>query len=1074
MSCPRCGYENSALARFCSNCGAELVRATAEAEERKLVSALFIDVVGSTARADEADPEDVRDFLRRYHRPVLEQIKRYGGTIEKFIGDAVLAIFGAPTSHGDDAERAVRCGLDIIEAVRDLNAADPTFRLSVRLAISTGEAVVTLGGAHERGEMLATGDVLNSAARLQAAAPANRLVVGARTHAATQRVIEYEAMPAVKAKGKGAPLDAWIAIAPAAGQSVLAPMVGRDAELKLLRDLFEKARRERRPHVMTVIGPAGIGKSRLTIEFLRAVDAAGGRRMRGRCLPYSEQAGYQASVEHIKELAGVLESDVPQAARAKVAEMLAALFPPEEVADIVRFVSLLIGLGIDEPVEMRQPLFYAVRRLIEAVSEEGATLFTFEDLHLSDASQLELLNYLCDQLRDVPAAFLITARPELDEKQPALDAGRLEHTKIVLEPLSAADSEALVRPLAPPENVPSLVEMAGGNPLFLEELAATQDAVVLPTNVHEAIASHIDALPQAQRTVLLDASVVGQTFWLGVVRSLATDGDSNLVACLDSLVARGMIRRAARSVVAGEVQFSFKHSLVREVAYQTLTRAARRTRHETVARHLERLPGLDLAGFATVLAHHWRGAGENQKAVEYLLIAAGRAGAAWAREEMAGLYQSAIDLAGDQDPELRRRIALQRALANVHLTDFERGTPQLEELLPQLEGSDRVEALLGLAWSTYWQEDVGAALIFSGQAAELANRVGEPELIAPAIAYRALSHEGVGELREAYTIFEEARRSWVPGTRLAELAMVNEQQSDLAYWMGDHVIAERLAKVAYELGGKAHSIQPLLRGGAWTGLAIAAQGRSEEAIEWLERIFVRAQDMDPRWGAATLNYSSLAFRDMFMFDEARRRNERALLIVAERGAWGMPELESEIDMLFTDLAVGDFGRVQVTFPRLWDAAINGKAWRPWLGGTRLALVRAELARLTEDAVATAEHARDALERARKTHRKKYEAGARAVLGSALVESKHAADGLAHLRAAVDLSDQVGSPTPRWQHRVMLAKALYSTGDDYGAAAAYHEASETIRAYASGLKPGHRRSFLDAEPVREVIKAAGAG
>src|SRR5207245_318586 len=204
LSCARCGYENSALARFCSNCGAELVRATAEAEERKLVSALFIDVVGSTARADEADPEDGRDFLRRDNKPVLEQIQRYGGMVEKFIGDAVLAIFGAPTSHGDDAERAVRCGLDIIEAIRDLNAADPTFQLSLRLAISTGEAVVTLGGAHERGEMLATGDVLNSAARLQAAAPANRLVVGARTHAATQRVIEYEAMPAVKAKGKGA------------------------------------------------------------------------------------------------------------------------------------------------------------------------------------------------------------------------------------------------------------------------------------------------------------------------------------------------------------------------------------------------------------------------------------------------------------------------------------------------------------------------------------------------------------------------------------------------------------------------------------------------------------------------------------------------------------------------------------------------------------------------------------------------------------------------------------------------------------------------------------------------------
>ena len=1048
-----------------------------------MVSALFVDIVGSTKRGDDADPEDVRDFLRRFHKPVQEQVQRYGGVIEKFIGDAVLAIFGAPVSHGDDAERAVRCGLDIVEAVANLNQADPTLTLSVRVAVSTGEAVVTLGRAHERGEVLATGDVLNTAARLQSAAPPGRVVVGATTYRATRRTIAYEPHPAIKAKGKAASLEAWVAIGPSepsVGSRGSTPMVGREQELALLRSALKRAAEVQRPQLLIVVGPAGIGKSRLAAELAYHAERSGAIRLRGRCLPYAEQAGYQASVQHIKQAAGILESDVPQAARAKLLGIVSTMLPPQEVADVGRYLSLFIGLGIDEPVERRQPLFYAVRRFIEALTRERPALFIFEDLHWGDASQFDLLEYLCRQLPDAPVTFLIVARPELEERAP-LQAGRFEPTKVNLEPLSRDESASMIarlmRSSAPRgSTVEQLVEMAGGNPLFLEELVASISEApsrsVLPTNVQAAIAARIDALPAQQRAVLMDASVIGQTFWQGVVTAVGEGGQAEVAAELEALVAQGVIRRASRSVVEGEPQYFFKHSLVRDVAYQTLTRAARRVRHAAVAKHFEGVLGGELQSFAAILAHHWREAGENLKAVDYLLIAAERAGAAWAQGEMATMYQSALELAAEGDHELHRRIRMVRGLALTSLTDFKGGADDLQAVLPELEGRDELEAVFALAWSMYWMEETAEAIRFADLGLKLAQRLGDPELVAQALAYRGISRESSGELPEAIEMFEHARRSWVPGTRLADLAMLNEHQSDIAYWLGDYEVAERLAMAAYELGGEAHSVEPLLRGGAWRGLVMAAQGRTEEAIEWLDGIFVRAQDVDPRWGAAALNYSSLAFRDMFMFEEARKRNQQALELVIARGAWGMPELEGEIDLLFTDLAVGEVGRVQRSFPRVWEAAITGKAWRPWLAGCRLALVRAQLAHETEDSARTVVYARDALARAQRISRPKYEAAANAILGTTLFESGSKAEGLTHLREAAAIADRVGWPTARWEHRAALARALYAAGDDSAAAAAYREAADVINAYAATLRSEHATVFLGAEPVREVMKAAG--
>ena len=1081
LTCPRCGFENPEHAHFCSSCGSALANAASPGEERKVVSALFIDIVGSTQRGDDADPEDVRDFLRRFHEPVREHVERYGGVVEKFIGDAVLAIFGAPVSHGDDAERAVRCGLDIVAALASLNQTEPAQALSVRVAVSTGEAVVTLGRAHERGEVLATGDVLNTASRLQSAAPPGRVVVGAATYRATRRTIEYESHPAISAKGKAEPLEAWMAIAPferPTGDRSTPAMVGREQELALLRSAFDKAGASRRPQLVVVLGPAGIGKTRLASALASYAGRSGALTLRGRCLPYAERAGYQASVQHVKQAARILQSDSPQTGRAKLQRTVSASLPSQEVADVVSYLSLFIGLGIDEPVEARQPLYYAMRRLIEGLTRTQPALFIFEDLHWGDASQFDLLAYLCRQLSDAPVTFVVVARQEMEERGP-LEAGRFELTKLLLEPLSREESSRMIgrlRSALRPSSLEHLVEMAGGNPLFLEELVASVSEdparTVLPTNVQAAIAARIDALPPEQRAVLMDASVIGQTFWKGVVTAVAGKGAAGVAGDLDALVAQGVIRRTAQSAVEGEVQYVFKHGLVRDVAYQTLTRAAKRTRHAAVAKHLEAAPGLDLGSFAAVLAHHWREAGENLKAVDYLLISGERAGAAWATEEMTAMYRSALELAGEGNHQLRTRIRMQRGLALARLTDFKASAADLQAVLAELDGRDEVEAVFALAWGMYWLEETAETLRFADLGLELAQRIGDPELVAAAHAYRGLARESSGELSESSEMYEQARQSWVPGTRVAELGMLNEHQAEHAYWSGDYESARRMAEAAYELGGQAHSVQPLLRGGAWRGLVMAAQGRTEDAVEWLDGMIARAQDIDPRWGAPALNYSSLAFRDMFMLEEARRRNQQALDLVTARGGWGMPELQAEIDLLVTDLLLGEMGRVQSSFPRLWEAAITGKAWRPWLGGCRLALVRAQLAQETEEPARTVVYARDALARAQRTSRPKYEAAAGAILGTALVATGAKPEGLALLREATAIADRVGWPTARWQHRAALGKALYATGDDAGSEIAYREAAKVIKAYASDLRHEHATVFLNAEPVREVLKTAG--
>ncbi|HEU4942803.1 MAG TPA: adenylate/guanylate cyclase domain-containing protein, partial [Gaiellaceae bacterium] len=891
--CPSCGEANPPGARFCNSCGAPLAEAAAQ-EERRLVSVLFVDLVGFTERSDRADPEDVRELLRRYHEEAKERIEHHGGVLEKFIGDAVVAVFGAP-AHGDDAERAVRAGLRVLERIEELNR-EEGLGLSARAAVNTGDAMVSVDAG--RREALAIGDVVNTASRLQSAAPPMRLLVGSETYRATQQAIRYEPAGPVDAKGKAEPVEAWLAVEPLAEPAErplgVGPLVGRSHELEVMTSVWTRCLSELRPHLVTVLGPPGIGKSRLCHEVSMFVQSSGGRIVRGRCLPYEEQVGYQAFSRLVHAVTGVLESDPPAVAREKLEGGVAELVPEDEAAELFRYLALLLGLAPDDEVPQQQLLFFAARRFLECVGLVQPTLFVFEDVHWAQSSEIALLEYLAQHVRESPAMLVATARPELLDARPTWGSGLAAQTTIPLAPLAPEEAETLAVRVAAAAgaddvDVARLVEVAGGNPLFLEELAASiaelGEGQDLPVTVREAIAARMDALPGDARRVLLSAAVIGKTFWRGLLEAIAsTEGVDDALVHLE---ARDLVRRDPSSQLSGDVQFTFKHMLIREVAYSILPRAVRRELHAALARHVEET----LAGagetLPAILAHHWREAGEPARASPYLLAAADAARRSWAQGAVVDLYSRALELAEDAD--LRRRIRLERGIALVELADYPTAADELSALLPELEGRQRLDALIALGHALLWTERDEDTLATAAVAAPLVDEVGDESARAAVIAMESQAlamRGGEGDMSRALELGDRALDLWVPGTRPLDLRQHLHLHADLTYWVGQYERSAGLSTQTRALAADVHSAESLLRGGGLEALALAGLGRHEEAIAIWDDLFRLARELDqnPR---VILNYSALAYRELYDLDEARARSEQALeLSAAEQ--FGMP------------------------------------------------------------------------------------------------------------------------------------------------------------------------------------------
>jgi class 3 adenylate cyclase len=691
IRCQACGEENGEKARFCQACGTPLEAPSGTRQERRVVSVLFVDLVGFTSKSEQLDPEDVRSFLTVYYDRASAEIERFGGRVEKFIGDAVMAVFGAPVAYGDDPERAVRAALAVRDSIADLDDADPLLELHVRGGVNTGEAIVDLSARPDAGVAMVAGDVVNTASRLQSNAPVNNVLVGEETYASTRTVIEYQPVEPITAKGKSEPVRAWLAVRPLveAGERVFSevPLVGRGEELASLRSMWDVVSSERRCSLVTVFGPAGIGKSRLAHELAHRVMDGGGLAIRGRSAGYGDAGPYSAFAQHVSEIAGIDDGDDPAEAVEKLRAKAAALRASDDPDDVADAVAILAGFPVEHADADRDALYFSARLFVEAVARERPTMLAFEDIHFADPSLLDLIEFLASRVQDVPLLLVATARPELLSTRPSWGGGLLASSTVSLGPLSEADAVELTGKLFDQrgldeleDRAESLARSSDGNPLFIEELTAslaersTRDASRLPGSIRGIVAARLDALPSPERSTVLDASVVGKVFWRGLLERLRPDRDDDLPALLSSLERRDLIRREGSSQIKGEQQFTFKHGLIREVAYLTLPREERRRCHETTAKYLEEIT-LPAGDADAMLAYHWREAGDNANAIRHLLAAAEVAGRGWAKGRAAILYTQALELVPEDDSTLKKEIVKKQAVATVasfHIRDVER------------------------------------------------------------------------------------------------------------------------------------------------------------------------------------------------------------------------------------------------------------------------------------------------------------------------------------------------------------------------------------------------------------------
>jgi len=948
-ACPSCGSPNEPGVRFCGECGSALdagaAPRAAPVAERRLVSVLFADLVGFTTLSEGRDPEEVRELLSRYFDVARTLVGRYGGTIEKFIGDAVMAVWGTPVAREDDAERAVRAALELVEAVAALGEESDS-GIRARAGVATGEVAVTLGA---EGQGMVAGDLVNTAARVQSAAEPGSVLVTDATRRASAAAIAYEDAGSHELKGKSEALHLHRAreVTAARGGALRSaqlepPFVGRDREFRLVKELFHGCADDGTSRLLSVVGIAGIGKSRLAWEFEKYLDGLADDVWwhRGRCLAYGDGVAYWALAEMVRMRARIAEEEPAGEAAAKLRAVLAAAVPDEsERAWVEPRLAHLLALGEPQSFD-RQDLFAAWRLFFERLSDQGPVVLVFEDLQWADGSLLDFVEHLLDWSRSHPIFVLALTRPELGERRPGWGAGGRSSTTLSLDPLSGQAMGELLRRFVPglPEEVAAqILDRSQGVPLYAVEtirmlldrglLAPDGDGFAVtgeigqlevPETLHALIAARIDDLTPEERAVVQDGSVLGKTFTLAGLTALSGRAPEELEPLLRQLVRKEVLSVEADPRSPERGQYGFLQDLLQRVAYETLSRADRRARHVAAARHLETV--LDVEAADVVAAHYLDAYAADPSAADAdevraragdALVRAGRRAASLGAHEEAGrAFTRAADLADDPGERAELLFAAGDAAfsgANWPLTE-----QRLEAAIALFDEAGlshraaRVAALLG--WSMWFAGDLAG---------------------------------GADRIERALEVLADEEPD-------ADLAAIIEVYARLRFFLGDYETAADRVERALEIADALVVPEVLVDALNTKNLVLTARGRAEESLALLERAVAIGREHPPTraFSRALYNlsyhmHSRDRYDDSLVIDRegievARRRGERieedmvhghssfALLML---GRW-----DEAVEVVETIEAGSSMRSASDRTPRIWILLQRGEvaqARREW-------------------------------------------------------------------------------------------------------------------------------------------------
>ena len=881
LACPSCGTTNAPGVRFCGECGSVLARSSADeagvtgalehdgglvgvavgarsASERRLVSVMFADLVGFTTLSESRDAEEVRDLLTRYFDTCGSLVRRYGGVIEKFIGDAVMAVWGTPVTNEDDAERAVRAALELTEAVVALGEEVGIPTLRARAGVLTGEAAVDL---HATNQGMVAGDLVNTASRIQAAASPGTVLVGDETKRATDSAIEYEAIGAQELKGKAVPVGLWRALrvvglvgGTARALEIEPPFTGRESELRLTKQLYHATTDERRSHLVSVIGIGGIGKSRLAWEFEKYIDGLAGGVWwhRGRCLAYGDGVAFWALGEMVRMRAGIVEDEETAPAIEKLRAALHEHIPdPEERRFVEPRLAQLLGLEARGPGD-QENLFSAWRIFFERLADTSPTILLFEDLHWADDALLDFVEYLLDWARDRPIFILTTARPELLERRPTWGAAKRSFTSLFLEPLTSAQLERLLEGAVtglPPELRAQILERSEGIPFYAVETVrmlidrgllardgnayrptAPIETLDVPSSLQALIAARLDHLSGDERRVLQDASVLGRTFTVGGLQVVSGMDETELRDVLASLVRKEMLSLRADPLSPERGHYGFLQDLVRRVAYEMMSKRDRRPRHLAAAAHLASVAGDEDDDVIEVIATHL------VDAYQALPDAPDAA-------DVRARAHDAQERAGERAASLGANLAAQRY--------FQRAATLADEPVAQAELIERAGVMAAAG------ARVEEAAEFLEDARIRFEAAGETHAAARVSARAAESMWDLGRFRDSLTSMDEAFDVLSEDAPDADLAQLAAQIGRFAFFFGDSEVGAKRIEAALIMAEQLHLPEVYSQALNTKALILSSQGRIRESRALLREALAVAVEHD-KPSAALRAHNNLA------------------------------------------------------------------------------------------------------------------------------------------------------------------------------------------------------------------------